>query len=152
MHRTAFAAAAILVAGLAGGYAAEKVNLDDPISVRQHIMGNVGGSMKLLGAMAKGEDAYDPRVAQVAFRTMNAASLGFGSQFPVGSEQGGKTEAAPKIWQDMAGFRATLAKFEADTAAAIETPMPDLDSFKPVFGKVAGNCKSCHETYRIKKN
>lgn len=142
---TLAAATAALAASHGGGAPG------DPAAVRQHMMGQVGKAMGHLGAMAKGEQPFDARVVDASLRTMNAVALGFGGQFPAGSESGAETEAAPAIWSDRAGFDASLAKFLADTGAAIEAQASDLDALRAVMGSVGGNCKSCHEGYRIPK-
>lgn len=148
MKRLAFCLA--MAAGLALSSVAQAA--DDPIATRKAVMKHVGKSTGALGAIMKGEADFDPRVAELAFRTMNGAALTFANFFPEGSQSGGETTAAPKIWEDSAGFAAAVAKFEADTAAAIAAAPADLDAFKGTFGKVAANCKSCHEAYRVKKN
>jgi cytochrome c556 len=124
---------------------------EDPIAARKGMMSNVGKAMGAAAAMVKGEAEFDARVGELAFRTMNAVSLGYGEMFPAGSETGGETEASPKIWEDNAGFMAAVAKFQGDTASAIKAAPVDLDGFKVAFGQVAANCKACHEAYRIKK-
>ncbi len=107
--------------------------------------------------MLKGEMDYNAAAAQLVLRVMKTASLGAAEHFPKGSEIGGETTAAPKIWQDMEGFVKTMAKFQTDTAAGILKKPEELASFDKAafgaaFGKATANCKVCHEKYRIKKN
>lgn len=123
---------------------------EDPIAARKAIMKNVGAATKAGGDMLKGEADFNAVTAVLIFRTMNAASLGMGELFPDGSETGGKTIASPKIWEDRAGFDMAMAKFQADTAAAIASNPADIDAFKAAFGAAAQNCNACHEAYRIK--
>ena len=125
---------------------------DDTIKTRQAIMDTVGTAAEAGGKMVKGEAPFDARVAQLALRAMNAASYGYGFYFPEGSETGGETEAAPKIWEDRNGFEAELAKFQQASAKAVAAKPADLASFRTSFGEVTQSCKSCHESYRIKKN
>lgn len=139
-----------VVLGLAGA-STMAFAAGDPIAERKAMMKSVGAATGASAAMVKGQAEFDPRVAMLALRTMNAVALGFADKFPAGSETGGKTTAAPKIWEDSAGFAAAVAKFEADTAAAAAAPATDLDGFKAQFGAVAANCSACHETYRVKK-
>lgn len=121
------------------------------LMVRDKLMMAVGASMGALGAMAKGEAPYDARVAQLGFTTMNAVALVIGDQYPEGSKQDvGKYYASAKVWDNRAGFDEAVAKFAADTSAAMEAKPADLDAFKAVFGKVAENCKGCHDDYRVK--
>ena len=85
---------------------------------------------------------------------MNAAAVTFGDYFPEGSNTG-DTTASPKIWEDAAGFQAALTKFSDATGAAMAAAgkdgPADLDAFKAAMGPVMGNCKSCHEGFRVKK-
>ena len=121
----------------------------DPIADRKAVMKNVGMAMGTLVKMVKGQMDYDPNAALLAFAVMNNASHGLTSLFPAGSETGGESTAHAKIWSDMGGFEAAVGKFNADTAAAIAAKPADAGAFKAAFGQVAGNCKSCHETYRL---
>ncbi len=123
----------------------------DAVSDRKAAMKNVGMAMGAAVKMLKGEMDYNPVVASLAFAVMNNSAIGLTGLFPKGSETGGDTTASPKIWSDMGGFSSAVAKYQADAAAAVAAKPADMDAFKAVFGKVAGNCKSCHEGYRIAK-
>lgn len=125
--------------------------MDDPIAARQEAMKSVGGATRTLAGITKGETEFDAAKVVEAFTTMNEVAKKYASLFPEGSETGGDTEAAPAIWSDRAGFDAAVVKFEADTAAAIAAAPADAAALGPVFGQVAGNCKACHEVYRIDK-
>ena len=100
-------------------------------------MKNVGAATGVGGKMMKGEMDFDPVAAQLIFNTMNAAANGYGYLFPAGSETGNETEASPKIWEDMAGFEAAVAKFAADTA---NIKITDMASFQTAFGAATKNC------------
>ena len=114
-------------------------------------MKTVGTSMRISGAMAKGQTPYDPVKAELTMRAISAVALGIGQYFSADSKTGGKTTAAPKIWEDMKGFNAALAKFSKDAGTAVGAAKSGEDAWKVAFGKVASNCKSCHQTYRVKK-
>ena len=140
----AVAAAAVMTAGAAHA---------DVIADRKAAMKEkVGASMGTLGKIAKGEMAYDAAAVLAAFNTMREGTANFGDQFPADSMTGGETTAAPKIWEDMDGFKAALVKFHGDLDSAITAAPADKDAFMPVFGAVAANCKACHEVYRVQKN
>ena len=140
----AVATVAVMVAGSANA---------DAIGDRKALMKEkVGASMGTLGKIAKGEMEYDAAAVLASFTTMREAAGNFGDLFPEDSKEGGETTASPKIWEDMDGFKAQLAKFEGDLDAAITAAPADKDSFMAAFGPVAGNCKACHETYRVLKN
>lgn len=142
--------ATLLSSGLA--YAASHSNTaDDPIASRKAEMKKVGGAMGALVKMAKGEMDFDAAAALASLKTMNDVANGFNDLFPAGSETGGKTTAAPKIWSDAAGFTKAVDKFKADTAMAMANAPTDKAAIGATLGLVGSNCKACHQTYRIKK-
>ena len=125
---------------------------DDPIATRKAMMKNVGASIGVMGKMAKGEAEFDATQANLAMRAINNAAIGFVHLVPEGSESGGETEAAPKIWEDMVGFIAKSRDMEEVTADAIAFPAGSLDEMREQLGKLGATCKACHEGYRIKKS
>lgn len=122
----------------------------EPQEARQAAMKQVGQATGILSKMAKGETAFDAAAAQAAFATMNTVAKGFADLFPVGSETGMDTEASPAIWANMDDFKAKVAKFEADTAAASAMTLADAAALGAAFGPVAENCGVCHQLYRAK--
>jgi cytochrome c556 len=126
-------------------------NAAEPQELRQAAMKKVGGAIGLLSTMAKGEAPFDAAAAQAAFATMNAVSKEYVSLFPVGSETGFETEASPDIWANMDDFKAKVAKFDADTAAAAGMTFADAAGVGAAIGSVAENCGACHKLYRVKK-
>ena len=141
-----------LACGACIAVATAAVAADDPIANRQAIMKNVGAATGVLGKMAKGEMEFDAIQANLAMRAINNAAIGFVYLFPEGSETGGETEAAPKIWEDMAGFIAKSRDMESVTAEAIAAPAGSLDDLKAQLGKLGATCQACHEGFRIKKS
>jgi cytochrome c556 len=154
MRRLAALAVAVCLAAPAALQAQQDVvpDLDDPITLRMTAMKQVGAGMKALGDMAKGEMEFDAPLAQMSVRAMLAAASGYAGLFPEGSEQGHETTAAPSIWEDRAGFEADLAQFVADLHVAVQSPPVDRAALGPLMQTLGGNCKACHEDYRIKKN
>ncbi|MCB1438617.1 MAG: cytochrome c [Nitratireductor sp.] len=123
----------------------------DPVKMRKDGMQTVGLAMGQVAGMAKGQVPFDPKGAVAAFKAMNYVSGTIGQFFPEGSDMAADTTAAPAIWEDMDGFNAALAKFQADTAAAIEMAPASPEDLGKALGMVGGNCKDCHEKYRVKK-
>lgn len=144
MIRTLLLAATIAVGATA------VVAQSDPIKARKDAMKAAGEATKPIGAMLKGEMPFDNAKAQEALKAYVATAKDYDKHFPAGSTTGGDTTAAPKIWEDMAGFKAGLAKWSAEATAA-QAAVKDEASFKAEFGKVLGNCKACHDNYRVKK-
>jgi cytochrome c556 len=124
----------------------------DPIATRQALMKQNGKDIGAAMKMIKGEEPYDAAKALAIFTSMNSVAMKFGNHFPPTSKTGGDTEASPAIWEKPAEFKAANVKFQNDTKAAMAAKPATLDAFKAAFGPVAGNCKSCHESFRIKKS
>lgn len=139
---------ALVLAGLGLGLTAVMAQ-SNPIAERKDAMKAVGAATRDGAAMAKGEAAFDAAKAQAIFKTYADAAKKVPTLFPDSSKTGGETTAAPKIWEDQAGFKAAFAKFETDAAAG--ATVANLDGFRTAFGAATKNCGTCHETYRIKK-
>ena len=145
MRKLIFAISALALAGTAA--------LADPIADRQAIMKSNGKAAGMIAPIVKGEKPFDAEVVLAALTTLNenAQKIDVTVLFPAGSDKGGETTASPKIWEDMADFKARMEKFKADAAAAVAAPAKDLDTLKVQLETLGKNCGGCHETYRIKK-
>jgi cytochrome c556 len=140
---------ALVVAGLILGLSAVTAQ-SDPIAERKMTMKGVGAATGLGAKITKGEEPFDTGKVQGIFKTYADAAKKMPTLFPETAKAGGETAAAPKIWEDQAGFKAAFVKFEGDATAA-GPAVTDLASFRAAFGNVTKNCGACHETYRIKK-
>ena len=147
MNKRAFKKLLILTSVILITFSGKVFSQEDPIKLRQDSMKQVGAASKTLGNMVRGRAEYNPEDAQEALTQIVNAMVVFVENFPEGSDAG-KTEAAPKIWEDMEGFQAASEKFKMDAEVAIEPAGESLDALKVSFEKVAANCKSCHMTYR----
>jgi cytochrome c556 len=145
---TAFAVAAVATLALGATAVLAQQN---PIEARQALMKDNGKHAKLAVAMVKGEAPFDLAKAKEIFATFEAAAQKMPDLFPPDSKTGHDTTAAPKIWEDMADFKARFVKFGEDAKAAQDS-VKDLDSFKVAMGGLGKECGGCHENYRIKKN
>jgi cytochrome c556 len=123
----------------------------DPIGDRRALMKGVGGAAGVVGKMLKGEVPYDAAKAAEALGAMQTAGKAFSEQYamlyPKGSDQG-ETGASMAVFDKADEFKAKSAAFAVDATAAIEATKKDEAAFKEAAGKVFGNCKSCHETFR----
>jgi cytochrome c556 len=150
MIRTVLAVAAVGVTVAVGVCAATAQQ--DPIAARKALMKSNGDAAKIAGAMIKGEQPFDLAAAHKIFATFQDAAAKMPALFPDNSKTGGDTSADPKIWENMADFKAKFAKFGEDAKAA-DASVKDLDSFKASMGDIGKNeCGGCHQTYRIKKS
>jgi len=144
---TAFAVAAAAAIALATTAVLAQPN---PIEERQALMKDNGKHAKLAVAMIKGEAPFDLAKAKQILATFETAAQKMPDLFPPDSKTGHDTTAAPKIWEDMADFKARFVKFGEDVKAA-QASVKDLDSFKVAMGGLGKECGGCHENYRIKK-
>lgn len=124
----------------------------DPVLDRQQMMKERGKIVGELAKMVKGEQAFDAAKVDTALKALqvNAEKFDADALFPTGSTDG-DTTASPKIWEDMAGFKATEDKYLADVKAAAAAAPADVDALKAQIGVLGSNCSTCHQTYRIKK-
>lgn len=138
-----------LVAAILGLGLTAVVAQSDPIAERRNTMKAVGAATRDGAAMAKGEAPFEAAKVQAIFKVYVDASKKMPGFYPENAKTGGETTAAPKIWEDQAGFKAAFVKFETEAGAAAS--VADLDGFRAAFGNATKNCGACHEVYRIKK-
>lgn len=124
---------------------------DDPRHERHELMEDVRDAAKPVGQMLRGELEFDADVVMASLETWHAASLVFGDLFPEGTDTGMKTRAAPAIWEDRAGFEATLVRWREAIESAQAAAPTTLEEGRPVLGPVFKTCKGCHDTYRIEE-
>ncbi|MDF3216084.1 cytochrome C556 [Mesorhizobium sp. M7A.F.Ca.CA.001.09.2.1] len=124
----------------------------DPILDRQALMKERGKIVGGLSKVVKGEEPFDAAAVLTQLQALQANAEKFDADalFPAGSDTG-DTTASPKIWEDMAGFKATNAKYVADVKAAAAAAPADVDALKAQFGAIGSDCGTCHQTYRVKK-
>jgi cytochrome c556 len=148
MKKIALAVSAVMLSAVTVAMAA-----NDPIETRKDLMEANGAAAAVAAGMLKGELDYNPAVAKSAIRTLRATAHAFGAFFPEGSDKG-DTKASPKIWENMDEFQKHLAKFQSDADAAAKAAgkdgPADLAAFKAAVTPILGNCKSCHQDFRLK--
>ena len=130
----------------------------DPIKERKGLMKANLDQAKIGVAMIKGEAPFDLDKVHKIFATFQDVAAKMPALFPdttkseANSPDADNFSASPKVWEDMADFKARFAKF-GDDAKAAAASVKDLDGFKAAFGNIGKNdCGSCHETYRLKKS
>ncbi|MGD9913868.1 MAG: cytochrome c [Rhizobiaceae bacterium] len=123
--------------------------LADPIADRKASMKERGAiAFGQLGPIAKGDKPFDAAAVMTALEALDANAKKFDIDvlFPAGSES---PKTSPKIWEDMAGFKAAEGAYEAAIGAAIAAKPQDLAAFQPLFGEIGKNCGACHSAYRM---
>ncbi|MBL4807379.1 MAG: cytochrome c [Rhodobacteraceae bacterium] len=142
--KAALACTFLAVTATAGGHTA--------VEQRITAMKAVGGQMRTLGGMAQGQVAYDATAAIAALQIMRNSAAAALPLFADPTAAGAETRARAEIWADGSDFNDRLSAMIADMDVAIAAAPADAAAFGPLFGAVAGNCRSCHEKYRAPEN
>ena len=137
-------AAAVAVAGSASAQ-------NDPIAQRRAILKGFGEAAKPIADMLKGDTPFDSATVQKSLATFAEGSKKLPGLFPDTSRTGGRTAARSKLWDEKPRFESLFARLGADSVAAAGA-ITDADSLKASAGKVFGDCKVCHDDYRVKRN
>ena len=118
------------------------------IDERQEAMKAVGGAIKKLAAIAKGQMDFDAGVVKSSAMTIKSSLETASSRFPEGSgeESGIKTRANPEIWLDEEGFAKAMKN--AIAAAENMASVTKGEDFMPALGQLGSACKNCHKTFR----
>ncbi|MEM7430188.1 MAG: cytochrome c [Pseudomonadota bacterium] len=125
------------------------------VKERMDVMKSIGKAMKSLGAMAKGKAELSQSAIESAAGAIWEHCETVTGLFPdtEQSRKGHLTEAAPAIWENKEEFQSLLHQMADHAkelgAAAAGLDRPGLGRF---IGKLANDCKSCHQKFRIKKH
>ncbi|WP_458760255.1 c-type cytochrome [Afipia sp. TerB] len=148
MKRAGIALAVML---LGAGIAAANQDL---VASRIQIMKDNGKSMAAFSQMAKGEKPYDQATVDASLAKLEAAAKKLPTLYPESTKNlqtEEKYAASSKVWENKADFEAHIAKL-GKVAADHKGKITSLDSLKAAIPQFGDTCKSCHETYRIKKS
>ena len=139
------AVASLVVTGLILG-ASLAVVAADAFQERQMAMEQINDAMKPLAAIAKKQAPFDAAVVKQSATTIADNLRKAATLFPPGSG-GGESLAKPEVWTDAAGFDKTMK--DAQAAAVALQSVADEAGFRPALGALGGNCKACHDKYRL---
>ncbi|WP_415182865.1 c-type cytochrome [Phaeovulum sp.] len=132
----------------AAGIAYAKEGVQNPIvKTRMDTMDVIRANTAILGDMAGDKAPFDEAKATEAAAALSAAATTIPQVFEP-EETDPVSEALPDIWNkpDEFGVKAeTLYK----AAQSIDTA--SLDGVRAGMGAIGGACKSCHESFRMKK-
>ncbi len=151
--------AAMIAAGVTAGagVAVSGEAEDKAIKARQSVMQLLSFNLGKLGAMVKGDMAYDADQAMIAANNLKAvASIRQDAMWPQGTAMEdagmeGKTWAKKAAWDT---YPEVANKHKALVAAAdkmAEAAGGGVDAIKGAIGAVGASCKGCHEDFRAPK-
>ncbi len=138
-------ATATLVAALGMGTAFATGTKDE----REALMKKIGGAMGQLSAITKDEKPYDAAVVKTALTTISESIKAFPDQFPAGSEKNSPA-ASPKIWENMADFKAKADKLHTDAEGLLAQLPADKAAVGAAMKTLGADCGTCHQAYRLK--
>lgn len=123
------------------------------IGARKSQMHLYSWNLGQLGAMAKGEAAYDAATAGAAAVALaGIAGMPLAPLWPKGSDgaaHAGASRAKPEIWSDFADFE-TKAKVLADAASHLSSVAGNgLPALQGAMGEVGKACGACHKANRM---
>ena len=124
------------------------------IKDRQANFKDIGKSFKAIRSELEGSEP-DLAVIAASADALNASAQRVPGLFPEGTsmDSGAKTEALSVIWEKPEEFSeaaAALVKASADIKAFAEAG--DLSAVQGGVRSIGSSCKTCHDTFRVKKN
>ena len=123
MIRTVFAVATM--AAIAIGVCAA-VAQEDPIKARKALTMKANGDQaKILADMSKGDKPYDQAAVAKALAQFQDAAAKMPGLYPDNTKDGDPSDqfnASPKVWENMADFKARFVKFGEDCSAPKPRP------------------------------
>jgi cytochrome c556 len=124
------------------------------IKARQAYMQVIGFNMGGLGAMAKGNVAYDAEQATGMANNVKAlASMYTGNFWPEGSDNQaykGKTRAKPEAWSTYPKVAELHQEFVDASDKLAASAGTGLDGLRSAMGGVGETCKGCHKEFRTR--
>ena len=123
----------------------------DTVEMRHGLMLLMANDLGKLGAMAKGDVAYDqPAASRAAANVTALASVMSMDLFPAGSEYGKAAEsyAKPEIWTATDDFMAKITALNVAAAAMQTAAGTDLAALQGGMAALGGACGACHKAYR----
>lgn len=138
-------AAAALIALTGTAFAAGEATVE----ARKQNMKSIGGDMKAIAAVLKGESSD---TASLPTRTKSLADAAAKSKALFQEKVlVGETAAKPEVWAEWDRFAAGLDALTAESAKLAALNPADKAAFGAQVGVVGKICKNCHDTYKEKK-
>jgi cytochrome c556 len=117
------------------------------VEQREALFKAMGRETRPVGAMLKGETAFDAAKVQAVLDLIAKNAQVLPAMFPAGSQDG--SGALPVVWERNDEFKALFAKL-GEEAAKAKVAITDDASLKANFPNVLRACGNCHQTFRKK--
>lgn len=122
----------------------------EAIAERQALLKSMGGSMRPMAAIARGQAEADKAVMTRHANNVAAKARGLAASFAMDTRSSGiASDALPAIWTSKADFnRKAAALVTASGRLQTAANSGDVASFSAALGAVGQTCKDCHDSYR----
>jgi cytochrome c556 len=129
---------------------AQFAKAEDAVEYRQASLSVLGTHFKRIGAVVKGEQAYDKAAVENDAAIVEMLSKLPWTAFPAGSTTP-DSKAKPEIWKDADKFKAAADKMQAEVVKlSAAAKSGDLAAIKVAFTSTGKSCKACHEDFKAK--
>ncbi len=150
---TAMMVAAVAVTGAAASADAankkQKVDPEEAIKYRQHVMTAVGGHTKAVAQIVKGKVPVPHHLGghAKALVDMSRTTL---ELFPKGTgPDAGDTKAKAEIWEDWKDFRKKAEAFNKAAVNLVKAARSNNPkTVKKATKKLGDSCENCHDDYK----
>jgi len=148
LKRTVFAIATLLF--LSNALAHRQIGADR-VDYRQGAYRIMGWHMGILGAMSRGDEAFDLERARESIRHLAWAERLTSTTFTADTKNVSDTRLLPKAWDHMDAFvdRGRALKQAIDLLVR-DADAGDEARMKAAIGDVGKACKACHDDFRQK--
>ncbi len=122
----------------------------DAVNYRESAMTLIGSHFGRMAPVAKKEAPYDKEKIKENVALLNTLAALPWAAYGKGTEGG---RAKPEVWSDPQGFKQAQDTFKTGLGKlTVAADAGDFDAFRVAFGEVGKSCKSCHDSYREKKD
>lgn len=126
----------------------------EAVEIRRATFNLIGKNFKHIGGILKGEVDYNSvDVEKIVNRIVFLNDFLHGT-FPEDSNLGEpQSKARPEIWTKKDDFKKSLKQFRENAqnlAAVVAKEKSNSPAFKEAAQKVAQDCKSCHDNFKLK--
>jgi len=143
--------ATAIVAATAVSAGSHSSDLPAPVKARHAQMQLYAFNLGALGAMAKGEVAYDAEAASAAAQNLaTLTTLNAGPMWVPGTDSDSVegSKALPAIWENFPDVGAKAAALSEAAAAMVDAAGTDLAALQAAMGPIGASCGGCHKAYR----
>lgn len=119
---------------------------DPNVQKRMAGMKEMAAQMKTLGAMSKGQSAFDASAANAALDAISTQATSIPALFEVEANDP-QSEALPRIWTDHVTFINHAARLN-ETAETLTGTVQQKNDLGRAIKQLGQSCRGCHETFK----